>query len=151
MQYQFDITNLEPVTLAATEAVLPQAEIPLRIPTLLATLHDWLRETGTQPAGLNHAVYDRFGPDGMRMRIGIPVSAPFESGGPVACTMLAGGRVAHTRHLGAYDGLPNAHTQLNEWCAAHALRPSGEAWEVYGDWNPDPARLVTDVYIRLAD
>ncbi len=100
--------------------------------------------------GPNYVVYDQFASDGMRMRVGFPVSGRFTSGAQVQCVEFAGGRAAHTRHTGPYSGIPAATSALNSWCALQLLPLAGVAWEVYGDWNDDASQLVTDIYFRLA-
>jgi hypothetical protein len=38
---------------------------------------------------------------------------------------------------------------LERWCAASGRAPAGTRWEVYGDWEEDPAKRQTDVYFLL--
>jgi effector-binding domain-containing protein len=113
-------------------------------------VYAWLPESGVEQVGHNYAVYDQFSRDGMRMQVGFPVSRRFADGAQVKCVELPAGRAAHTRHQGAYSGLPEAHRRLNQWCAKQPLDLAGVSWEVYGDWEQDESRLVTDVYVRLA-
>ena len=94
-------------------------------------------------------MYDLFGSNGMRMQTGFPVSGRFADTAQVKCVELAAGRAAHTRHRGAYSGLPEANDRLHEWCVQQALHLAGVSWEVYGDWHEDESRLVTDIYVRL--
>ena len=54
----------------------------------------WLPGSGVQPAGLNYVAYDQFGPNGMRMRVGFPVSKSFADTAQVKCLRLAGGRAS---------------------------------------------------------
>jgi effector-binding domain-containing protein len=59
-------------------------------------------------------------------------------------------RAAHTTHVGPYQELPAAHQAVHAWLRAEGQREVGLNWEVYGDWDDDPAKLVTDVYyLRL--
>lgn len=150
MTYQFDIVEFRPVTLAVTEAFVRQADIPARIPGMLDIAYAWLRESGADRIGNNYAVYDRFSSDGMRMQVGFPVSRRFTDAAQVKCVERAAGRAAHTRHHGAYSGLPDANSRLYEWCTQQSLQIAGVSWEVYGDWHEDESRLVTDIYVQLA-
>jgi effector-binding domain-containing protein len=150
MAHQCDIVTVEPVTLAVTDAQTKQAEIPSRIPPMFDIVYAWLRDSGAQQAGHNYVVYDRFGADGMRMRVGVPVSKAFDDTAQVKCLRLTGGRAAHTTVVGPYTGISAAHMDLNAWCAQHKHALAGLSWEVYGDWVDDESKLVTDVYFRLA-
>ena len=150
MAHQCDIATVEPVTLAVTDAQTKQAEIPSRIPPMFDIVYAWLRDSGAKQAGHNYVVYDRFGADGMRMRVGFPVSKAFDDTAQVKCLRLTGGRAAHTTVVGPYTGISAAHMELNAWCAQHKHALAGMSWEVYGDWVDDQSKLVTDIYFRLA-
>ena len=150
MAHQCDIVAVQPVTLAVTDAQTKQAEIPSRIPSMFDIVYGWLPGSGVQQAGLNYVVYDQFGPNGMRMRVGFPVSKTFADTAQVKCLRLAGGRAAHTTVVGPYSGISAAHMDLNAWCAQHDHALAGTSWEIYGDWVEDQSKLVTDIYFRLA-
>jgi hypothetical protein len=77
-------------------------------------VYGWLRESAVDQVGHNHAVYDRFGAEGMRMRVGFPVSGHFTDSNSVNCMEFGGGTAAHTRHYGAYSSLPTAHAELQQ-------------------------------------
>ena len=89
----------------------------------------------------------------LRSDAGIVVdkSAPI----PAALTeaLLAGGRYLHTRHLGAYEGLPAAWAYLrDEAMREHGVqRGEGPGYELYPN-NPGNAAatdLITDIYIPV--
>ena len=42
-----------------------------------------------------------------------------------------------------------ASAALEAWCTSAGRGPAGVNWEVYGDWDDDPARRRTDVYFLL--
>ena len=149
MSYQFDMVEVPPVTLAVCETFTKQKDIPTRITDMLGIVYAWLRESPVRQVGNNYAIYDQFGPDGMRMRVGFPVSAVFKNGNLVRCLELGAVNAAHTRHVGPYTGLPRAHAELNQWCIGQSLNRGEFSWEKYGDWDDDPSKLVTDIYIKL--
>jgi effector-binding domain-containing protein len=149
MPYQCDIVAVQPVLLAVTDAQTKQTEIPSRIPPMFDIAYAWLRASGLEQAGHNYVVYDQFGRDGMRMRVGFPVSKAFADTALVKCLQLAGGRTAHTSVVGPYSGISAAHMDLNAWCAQHKHALAGLSWEVYGDWVEDQSKLVTDIYFKL--
>ena len=45
--------------------------------------------------------------------------------------------------------LRRAYAALDRWLADHGRRPAGVSWEIYGDWEDDPAKRRTDVYFLL--
>ena len=145
-----ELVKVDSVTLAVTEAFTKQSEIGARIQGLFDSIYAWLPESGIEQAGHNSALYDQFSADGMRMRVGFPISKRFVDNREVRCIELSEGRAAHLTHRGAYSGLPAAHNRLLEWCRQHSFQLAGGSWEVYGDWSQDESGLVTEVYIRLA-
>jgi effector-binding domain-containing protein len=81
--------------------------------------------------------------------VGVQVARTFEPAGSVVPSKLPGGRAAHTIHAGDYAALGEAHDAIARWCRVTQQAPSGTRWEIYGDWNEDPAKLQTDVYWSL--
>ena len=150
MAYEFDIANTPATTLATASAVVRMEEIPLRITGLFDVVYGWLRESGPEHGGHNHALY-RPHPDGLLLLVGVPVTAPFDDTEAVRCVELPALRAAHTRHHGEYSGLPAANAALRNWCSERSLALGPLCWEVYGDWHDEPSRLVTDVYFELED
>jgi effector-binding domain-containing protein len=53
-------------------------------------------------------------------------------------------------HVGPYDRLRDAHNSIHAWCAANNRKIAQASWEIYGDWNDDPARLETTIRYLLA-
>lgn len=149
MSSEFDIVEVQPVTLAVTEAFVAMAEIPQRIPGMFDLVYGWLPASGLERTGNDYAVYDRFTQDEMRLRAGFQVSERFSDSEKVQCTELPGGRAAHVTHRGSYGGLADANTRLYEWCVEQSLDMAGICWERYGEWSEDESKLVTDIYILL--
>lgn len=148
MAYEFDIVGTPATTLATASAVVRMGEIPQRITGLFDVVYGWLRDSDRQHGGHNHALY-RPHPDGLVLQVGVPVSAPFDDADLVRCVQLPALRAAHTRHHGEYSGLPRANAALRNWCSERSLATGPLCWEVYGDWQDEPSRLVTDVYFEL--
>jgi effector-binding domain-containing protein len=144
-----DVVEIAPVLLALAGAVVPRREIPTRIRGLFDTAYGWLRTAEVRQAGHNYALYDQCSDEALRVRVGFPVSAPFPDTESIQCVELLAGRAAHATHVGAYGDIHSTYRELHTWCAREGLALSGESWEVYGDWKDDPAKLVTDIYVRL--
>ena len=146
---QFEIVYFAPVILASSESEMRASDIPAQITRMFGQVYDWLATTGIDPCGHNHALYDQVTNAGLRMRVGVPVSAEFESTASITCLQFAGGRAAHTRHRGSYSQLYETQLQLRAWRRQKSAEAAGLSWEVYGDWSDAIDNLVTDVYILL--
>lgn len=107
-----------------------------------------LREQGV-PTDHNIVVYRGVRDAALIVDIGVEVLGRFEDGAEVRHTTTPSGDVVTTAHFGDYSGLAGAYAALERWCTEHDRRPTGVNWEVYGDWEDDPARRRTDVYFLL--
>jgi hypothetical protein len=45
--------------------------------------------------------------------------------------------------------MAGAYAALEQWCRDNGRRSAVVNWEVYGDWDDDPAKRRTDVYFLL--
>jgi effector-binding domain-containing protein len=84
------------------------------------------------------------------MEPGVIVSRSFMSKGDVVPSTLPGGRAAHFRFVGSYEGLPRAWAALLVWCAAQKLKLAGVNWEIYCDGDDDALQPETSLYALLA-
>jgi effector-binding domain-containing protein len=86
----------------------------------------------------------------MNIDFGVQVARPFEQQGDVRCIQTPTGEVARTVHVGTYDRLGDAHNAIHAWCTANNRKFAQASWEIYGDWNDDPALLETTIKYLLA-
>jgi len=70
--------------------------------------------------------------------------------GEVVPSALPAGRAAHFLLVGSYEGIPGAWQTLFAWCAEQRLKLADVNWEIYGEWNDDPAKLETSMHALLA-
>jgi effector-binding domain-containing protein len=108
----------------------------------------FLRQTDLRTDGHNIMVYRDNVPN-LVFEVGVQVTRTFDPAGAVVPSNLPHGRAAHTTHVGDYSALGEAHDAIARWCRTNGHTPSGTRWEVYGDWEEDPAKLQTDVYWLL--
>lgn len=80
---------------------------------------------------------------------GVEVTREFEASGEVRPVLTPGGEVAVAKHVGPYGGLAEAHRAIHEWVRENGRSLAGTSWEIYGDWNEDPAKLETLVLYLL--
>jgi len=83
------------------------------------------------------------------IEVGVQVVTRFEDTETVVCSSTPGGRAAMTTHFGEYSKLLPAHDAVRAWCKQNGHELAGPFWEVYGDWDDDPAKRRTDVFYLL--
>lgn len=85
----------------------------------------------------------------MKADFGVEVMREFAESGQVRPVRTPSGEAAVARHVGSYDGLAEAHSAIHEWASESGRALAGTSWEIYGDWNDDPAKLETLVMYLL--
>jgi effector-binding domain-containing protein len=146
--YEVRVEQAGPRVLAAVSAVTTLDRLSADIPRLLDQVWPRLREQGTR-TGHNVVVYRPAEAGAFTIDAGVEVFSGFTESDPVRRVDTPAGEVAMTAHFGEYSALGGAYAALEQWCAANGRHSAGVNWEVYGDWDEDPARLRTDVYALL--
>jgi effector-binding domain-containing protein len=137
-----------PRVLAAISATTTPQGLGADIVRLLDVVWPVLREQGVR-TDHNVVVY-RGGAGGtLTVDVGVETLTSFEDRGEVRHVLTPSGEVATTAHFGEYSDMGRAYAALERWCADHSRSPAGVNWEVYGDWEEDPAKRRTDVYFLL--
>jgi hypothetical protein len=99
--------------------------------------------------GHNVFVY-RPGPGGtVELGCGFEVAERFDPVGEIVCDCIPGGEAAHAVHVGPYAELKRTWDPLLTAIRARGFPTHHVQWERYGDHDPDPARLRTDVYVLV--
>ena len=137
-----------PRALAAVREVTTPARLGADIVRLLDLVWPVLREQGVR-TGHNVVVY-RGGEAGtLTVDVGVEALTEFTDRGQVRHASTPAGDVATAAHYGEYTDIGLAYSALDRWCAENGRSPAGVNWEVYGDWEEDPAQRRTDVYFLL--
>lgn len=154
MTYDIEIRVIQPRPIASSRATTTPEQVgSVLTQTLLPGVYAFIQARGLAVNGPPVAVYHRFEPDQVELEAGVPVAAEFEGDDRVQRSVIPGGSVAATRHVGPYEGLGAAYTALRQWIADHGYQIVGPAWESYPmppGGEPDPARLTTDVFWLVA-
>jgi len=108
--------------------------------------HPGLRTDGHNVFLYHHPA--RWG-DPMDVDFGVQVVREFEPSGEVRPVETPEGQAAAATPIGPYDRLGQAHDAVHAWAAANNRMFAGTSWEIYGDWNDDPAKLETTVMYLL--
>lgn len=106
------------------------------------------QQPGLRTDGHNIAIYRGQG-EGADCELGVEVVREFPSTAEVVCTDTPIGRAATATHWGAYRELGRTYKAIHQHCRANGQRVDDVCWEIYGDWNDNPAKLRTDVFCLL--
>jgi effector-binding domain-containing protein len=147
--YEVAIETVAAQPIAAARQRTTFAAISREIGALLDGPWAFVRaRPGLWTVGHNVAIYWDTA-NGGSIEVGIQVTRPFEDDADVICSATPGGRVARTAHYGPYSQLGAAHEAVMAWCRQHGHQTMLPCWEIYGDWEDDPAKLRTDVLYLL--
>ena len=120
-------------------------------PVIIAALDKiWpvLRGQGVR-AGHNVVIYRGLTEGSLIIDVGVEVFGGLAVDGEIRLTGTPSGEVATVAHFGDYSQMDPAYKTLERWCADNERRRTGVSWEVYGDWEDDPAKRRTDIYFGL--
>jgi effector-binding domain-containing protein len=141
--------HASPRLLAAVRAETTRQQLSADIVRLLDLVWPVLREQGVTT---DHNVVVYYAGAGGRFTIaaGGEALTDFTDRGEVRHVSTPSGEVAAATHYGEYSDLGSAYAALELWCGDTGRQPAGVNWEVYGDWDENPATRRTDVYFLLA-
>ncbi len=148
MPYDVRTVQAGPRALAAVRAATTHQTLGADILRLLDMVWPMLREQGVR-TGHNVVVYYPGEGGAFTIDAGVEAFTDFTERGEVRRISTPSGEVATTAHYGEYSGMAPAYAALERWCTDNGRRPAGVNWEVYGDWDDDPAKRRTDIYFLL--
>ena len=147
---QISIVEAHPRLLAAVRVRILLARWPREFRKSLDKVYEAVRAGQVKQDGHNVMVY-RPREDGLTdIECGVDVAAKFEEIGEVVNSETPGGPAVTIAHIGPYDQLGASHRAMVDWCRHNGHRLRGVCWEIYGDWDEDPAKLRTDLFHLLA-
>ena len=149
MTYQIKVHSAPVRHLAVVRRRLRWSELGANLIPLLDRVYAQVRAGKVVQSGHNVFVYRDATKDGVTAEVGVEVSGPFEAIGEVVYSSTPSGEVAATLHIGPYSDLGRAYDALAQWCREHNRSRARAYWEVYGDWNEDPAKIETEVFYLL--
>lgn len=140
------IVDVDERTIAAVRARIAMSDIPDQIFPLMDRVWAFIRSSGIEGFGHNIWLYVAPSDGEVDVEIGVQVPEPFEPADGVACSRTPAGNAARAIHFGDYSELPRVNMTVVSWCREHGHALAGRSWEIYGDWEEDPAKQRTDVY-----
>jgi effector-binding domain-containing protein len=142
------LEHVQPQQLAAIRATAAQSRLGAGIIAALDKIWPVLRAQGVR-TGHNVVVYYGGPPDALQIAVGVQVPDGFAADGEVQPVSTPSGAAATVAHFGDYAEMHGAYQALDQWCASNARTRTPVSWEVYGDWEDDPAKRRTDIYFLL--
>jgi effector-binding domain-containing protein len=125
------------------------SELGGRLILLLDRVYAVVRAGKIIQSSQNVFLYRDGSSDGVRVEIGVEVASRFDAVDGVVYSSTPSGIVVSTVHIGPYSELGGAHAAIINWCKEQHLTRANVWWEVYGDWQEDPAQLQTEVFYLL--
>ena len=145
---QVEVEVVSPRLLAAVRREVPAGRVGDVWRPALDQVWAFLRtQPGLRSDGHNVFLYHHGDP--MSADFGVEVTREFAASGEVRPVRTPSGEAAVVRHVGPYDGLAGAHSAIHAWAKESDRALAGTSWEIYGDWNEDPAKLETWVMYLL--
>ncbi len=143
--------HVAPGWIAVIRETIPWNELSRRLRPMFDAVYAAVRAGRLVSHGHNVVVYRQIRSDQAEVEAGIQVAEHFADFDGLRCSQTPGGLVATTEHIGPYHLLSATHQAVIRWCAEQGAKPAGTQWEIYGDWEEDPARLRTQVIHLLAE
>jgi effector-binding domain-containing protein len=152
MRPQVQVEVVSPRLLAAVEREVAAGHVREVWRPALDQVWTFLRsQPGLRTDGHNIFLYHHPNKNGdpMHADFGVEVTREFDRSGEVRPVTTPSGEAAAVRHIGPYGRLAEAHRAVHEWAKESGRALAGTSWEIYGDWNEDPAKLDTLVMYLL--
>lgn len=149
--YEIREMTAAPRLVAGVRAEVPKGRVGQEFGRYLDQVYAAGRSGSVQLDGQNVFIYRGAAGNILTVDFCVGAKAPFAAAGAVTPLQTPHGPVAMTTHVGDYGRLGDANAAILAWCRARGRTLAGPSWEVYGHWDPDPAKLRTEVYCLLTD
>jgi effector-binding domain-containing protein len=156
MDYEVIVKEVAPEHLASVRGTYRMAELPEVMGREFRRILDALRAEGIQPSGGVLAIYHGWTEDTVDVELAATIKGVFFPQGPrrgVNPSMVPGGKMVFTVHVGPYDRISAAYQAMQEYAGANDLKLADMMWERYltdPAVEPDLSKHVTEVYWPLA-
>lgn len=143
------VVQAEPRPIAVVRVTMTLAEWPSQFMRHLDKVYAAVKAGHVRQSGQNVMVYFPRTDGRFDIECGIETAGSFEPVGEVFYHQTPSGAAVAATHLGPYQQLRSSHRALTGWAQENGHRLSGVCWEIYGDWEEDPAKLRTDIFQQL--
>jgi effector-binding domain-containing protein len=152
MRYEVTTQDVPDEPILSVRDRVAMSRLPGFIGQSYQALYGRLGELGVPATGAPFVIYHAFGPGEVDAEVCVPLAYQVAGSAAMVSRVLLAGLVARTLHLGAYDGLGAAYTELTEWIGDHGFEATGAARERYLN-QPGPgvarADCVTEIDIPI--
>lgn len=149
MTREIAIIDARPRPLAAVRVTTVLSKWPSEFRHTLNKVYEAVHAGHVRQCGQNVMVY-RHRQDGkVDIECGIETAGKFEPIGEVVYCETPSGMTATVAHIGPYQQLGVSHDAIGDWSRQNGHHLTGICWEIYGDWNENPAELRTDIFHLL--
>ncbi len=141
------IIDLEPKTGAGIEVHARWLDV---VPTI-RQIFDRLYKPGALAPGHGHnfILYTHETKEGATLLVGVLDRQPGGADPDVKAAHIPGGRVITATHWGDYANMRSTYEVLHAEVKAKGLKRIWTSLEIYGDWNNDPSKVRTDLYLYI--
>lgn len=147
--YQVREVTVAPRPVAGVRAQVPRGRVGQEFGRHLDQVYAAGRAGAVALDGQNIFIYRGASASALTVDFCVGVKGSFAPVGQVVPLETPSGLAAMVTHVGDYGRLHEANAAILEWCRANGRQCAGPSWEVYGHWDPDPAKLSTEVYYLL--
>ena len=155
MEYDVIIKEIAPEHLASTRGTYPIAQLPEVMGREFGRIMGALQAEGIQPSGGVLAVYHGWTEETVDVELAATIRGVFfpqDAKRGVKPSMVPGGKVLFTVHVGHYDQIAAAYEAMQEHARVNGLELADMMWERYltdPAVEPDLNKHVTEVYWPL--
>jgi effector-binding domain-containing protein len=140
------IVDASPRPLAVVRVTTVLSTWPSQFMHSLNKVYDAVKAGHVRQSGQNVMIYRPRDNRLVDIECGVEIEAKFEPIGEVVYSETPSGPAVTATHIGPYEQLRISHDAVVEWSHQNGYRLAGTCWEIYGDWNEDPAKLRTDIF-----
>lgn len=143
------ILDVRPHPLAVVRVTTVLSRWPLEFRQALDKVYEAVKAGRVRQNGQNVMVYRPRQDGKVDIECGVETAAKFEPCGEVVYSETPSGRAVALAHVGPYQQLRASHSAIVDWSRKNGHQLAGTCWEIYGDWEENPAKLRTDLFHLL--
>ena len=149
MPTQIAVVDALPRPIAGVRVTTVLSKWPSQFMHELNKVYEAVHAGHVRQSGQNVMVYRPRKDGKVDIECGVETAARFEPIGEVVYCETPSGMAVTAAHIGPYERLGVTHNALVDWSRKNGHEITGICWEIYGDWNDDPAKLRTDIFHLL--
>ncbi len=143
--------NVAPRLVAGVRALVPKGQVGKQFGQYLDRVYAAGKNGSIALDGQNVFIYRGASGGILTCDFCVGAKAPFAAVGDVTPIQTPAGVAATTTNWGDYGGIRDANAAIHEWSRTTGKKFAGPSWEVYGHFDPDPAKCRVDIYYLLAE